>query len=132
MSYVIHPTLKWKSLKSNSKSINNELIPIKPEHPFMFHMESLCTSGLLCKVKEVHKSIAKSLFTISGIKSKKEDTKGFLLSIVPLFITARNLMYLEYTLSGNDNRIHGIQMDYQYHPETCKKHQGQHIFLWTF
>jgi len=57
-------------------------------------MENLCTSGLLCKVKEVHKSIAKSLFTISGIRSKK-DTKGLLLSIVPLFITTRSLMYLE-------------------------------------
>jgi len=57
-------------------------------------MENLCISGLLCKVKEVHKNIAKSLFTTSGIRSKK-DTKGLLLSIVPLFITVRSLMYLK-------------------------------------
>jgi hypothetical protein len=94
MSSTIHPTLKWKSLESNLKSTNNELTPLKLEHPFTFHMESLCTSGLLCKVKEVHKNIAKSLFTTSGIRSKK-DTKGFLLSIVPLFTIARSLMYLE-------------------------------------
>jgi hypothetical protein len=91
MSFVIHPTLKWKSFESNSKFTNNELIPIKPEHLFMFHMESLCTSGLLCKVKKVHKSIAKSLFTING---SKKDTKGLLLSKVRLFTTAKSLMYL--------------------------------------
>ncbi len=94
MSSVIHPTLKWNCLEFNSKSTNNQLTPIKLEYPFMFRMESLCSSGLLCKVKEIHTSIAKSLFTISGIRSKK-DTKGLLLSIVPLFIITRSLMYFK-------------------------------------
>ncbi len=74
-------------------------------------MESLCSSGLLCKLKEVHRSIAKSLFTANGVKSRK-DTKEFLLKIVSLFTTARSLMYLKYIFSGNESRNHGIQVDY--------------------